>query len=185
MTYLALVCGFFVLVAGIGWQLRSEDGPALDFTLIDHNGVERSAADWRGRPVLVFFGFTHCARVCPTTLGRLTRALDKLADPPALLLVTVDPERDSPAQLARYVAQYPHPMTGLTGEPGDLAALASELKVFVRSVQETEQINHSAHVYLFDRDSRLVDWMHVGADPGAVAAEIAAAIGEGATRWNS
>jgi protein SCO1/2 len=98
--------------------------PAADFRLTDHTGADAALSDFHGTPVLLFFGFTNCPDVCPLTLQRLDRILQSVdADTTAVrvLLVTVDPERDTPEQLARYVSRFGGYVTGLTGDSATLA----------------------------------------------------------------
>lgn len=113
-------------VAGFHGTAFAEAGPAPAFTLTDHTGGARSLADFSGRPVLLFFGFTHCPDVCPLALQRLVRARESLGRRGRdieILLVTVDPARDSPAVLADYVARFGPGVTGLTAETPTLEAV--------------------------------------------------------------
>jgi protein SCO1/2 len=99
--------------------------PAADFRLVDPNGRVVTLADYRGRPVLVFFGYTRCTDFCPLTLDRLSRAVAELgpkAGGARILLVTVDPANDTPAALKRYVSRFGGRVEGLTGDADALAA---------------------------------------------------------------
>jgi protein SCO1 len=103
-----------------------EPEPAPTFELVNHLGEPESLSDHEGRVVLLFFGFTHCPDVCPLTLARLSRMLEQMGswgEDVQVLLVTVDPERDTPQVLARYVAAFGDRVTGLTGEPAALEEL--------------------------------------------------------------
>ncbi|UUZ63195.1 SCO family protein [Polaromonas sp. P1-6] len=104
-----------------------------DFHLTGHNGQPRSLADFRGKVVMLFFGFTHCPDVCPTTMAGMARVVDKLGPDGQRvqgLFVTVDPERDTPQALARYVTGFHPSFLGLYGDEGGTAALAKEFKIF-------------------------------------------------------
>lgn len=110
-----------------------ESDVAPDFELVNHRGEPESLASHRGNVVLLFFGFTHCPDVCPLTLARLSNAVEGLGTRGGevrILLITVDPERDSPAALADYVARFGPAVTGLTGEPGVLESIRSAYGVF-------------------------------------------------------
>ena len=98
--------------------------PAASFALVDHEGRPATLESYRGEPVLLFFGFTHCPDVCPLTLDRLARAVERAGRPARdtrILLVTVDPARDTPAALAAYVARFGPRVVGLTGDSAALA----------------------------------------------------------------
>lgn len=98
--------------------------PAADFTLTDHTGAQLRLSDLRGTPVLLFFGYTHCPDVCPLTLATLRRSLEAVDAGPEdvrVLLVSVDPERDTPEVLARYVARFGPWVSGLTGTADTLS----------------------------------------------------------------
>jgi len=113
---------------------------APEFTLTDHEGQLRSLSDHRGETVLLFFGFARCPDVCPLTLARLERALDELggrADRARVLLVSVDPEHDTPAVLADYVARFGPRVVGLTGDEELLAAIRREYGVYAESFPST------------------------------------------------
>jgi len=120
--------------------------PAPEFSLVDHHGEARSLSDHRGETVLLFFGFARCPDVCPLTLERLRRALDGMggaADHARVLLVTVDPEHDTPAVLAEYAAQFGDRVIALTGDPEELAAVRRAYGVYAESVPSSAV--HSDH----------------------------------------
>lgn len=107
--------------------------PAADFRLVDQTGRAVTLASYRGRPVLVFFGYTTCADFCPLTLDRLSRAVRELGEKAGaqVLLVTVDPARDTPSVLARYVARFGGRVAGLTGDTAALAAAWRGYSVYI------------------------------------------------------
>jgi protein SCO1/2 len=131
-----------------------------DFQLEDVNGHVFTQQDLAGAPTLVFFGFTHCPDVCPTTLVKLAQikqqaALAKLR----VLFVTVDPRRDTPQALAQYVHAFDPQFEGLTGEPGAIGALAKRFGVAVNRVElpgGDYTMDHSAVVFLLNADAQAV-----------------------------
>lgn len=132
------------------------------FTLVDHTGKRRSLADFRGQVVVMFFGFTHCPDVCPTTLAELANAVKKLGpegEKVQVLLVTVDPERDTPELLAKYVTAFNPKFLALRGNAEETARVAKEFKVIYQKVAgprpENYSMDHSAGSYIFDRQGYL------------------------------
>lgn len=115
--------------------------PAPDFALVDQHGDERSLADFRGQWVTLFFGFTHCPDVCPTTLANLTGALEALGDDAERIsgvLVTVDPERDTPERLREYLDAFHPSLVGLTGEPGEIEEVAAAYGIHAERAREDD-----------------------------------------------
>lgn len=142
------------------WGQALIGGP---FTLTDHTGKRVTDADFRGRYMLVFFGFTYCPDVCPSTLQVVSQALDKLgprAERFVPILITVDPERDTPEQLALYVQSFHPRLLGLTGTPAEIDAVLSAYRVRgVRKRVDAKStagytIDHPAQVYVMDPDGR-------------------------------
>ena len=144
-------------------QSNGNVGPT--FELIDQNGKPFSGAALAGRPYAIFFGFTHCPDVCPTTLMTISNTLRRLSAPAehlSILFVSVDPERDTPEALRQYLATFDARIIGLTGTEAQIAAAAKGWKVFHNKILEddgTYTIVHSAYVYLMDRTNRLVGTM--------------------------
>jgi protein SCO1/2 len=133
--------------------------PALDFSLTRAgDGKAVGAGDYRGRVVLLYFGYTHCPDVCPTTLANLSEVLDKLgsrAGDVRVLFVTVDPARDTPALLAGYVKSFAPQVDGLRGTPDQLAALARRYRVaYAVTAGPPYEVMHSNAVFVFDRTGR-------------------------------
>jgi protein SCO1/2 len=130
------------------------------FTLTDHTGKRVTDQDFRGRFMLVFFGFTFCPDVCPTALQVMSEALDKLgpkAERFIPVLITVDPERDSPAQLASYVKSFHPRLVGLTGSPAEIEAVTKAYRVYVKKVPDPKStagytLDHSAIIYVMGPD---------------------------------
>nr|WP_170245852.1 SCO family protein [Methylobacterium gnaphalii] len=138
------------------WNREPVGGP---FALVDHQGHARTEADFHGKLLLVYFGFTSCPDVCPTDLQEIARALTLLGaqgDQIQPLFITLDPERDTGAQLAEYVANFDPRVVGLTGSPQAVRAAADAYKVFYEKVAlagSDYTIDHSAFIYLMDRSS--------------------------------
>ena len=131
------------------------------FDLVDHTGQRRTDADFRGKLVLIYFGFTRCPDACPTELLAISLALDKLGratDAVQPLFITVDPERDTPAVLADYVASFHPRLVGLTGEPAAIKTLAHAYKTFfARSAGGSAgnySIDHTGFIYVVGPDGR-------------------------------
>lgn len=142
--------------------------PGGPFRLTDQTGATLSDADLKGRPFAVFFGFTHCPEICPTTLWEMSQALAALGpdgDRLRVLFVTVDPERDRPEMLREYLQSFDHRITGLTGTPEEIAAVAKSYRVYWRKVPTTDgdyTMDHSAMVYLMDAEGRFHDVIAYG-----------------------
>lgn len=133
-----------------------------DFTLTDHTGKTRTLADFRGKVLVVFFGYTHCPDVCPTTLADLKIAKEQLGRDGARLqvvFVTVDPERDTRELLANYVPAFDPSFLGLYGDVAGTARVAKEFKVFYQKVPgktpASYTVDHTAGSYVFDSQGRL------------------------------
>ncbi len=135
---------------------------AKGFSLTDHHGQKRSLDDFRGKVVLVFFGFTHCPDVCPTTLSEMAGIMKSLG-PDAhrlqVLFITLDPARDTPALLADFVPAFDPSFIGLTGDQASIDAVAKDFKVFAQKVPgkdgQSYTIDHTAGSYVFDRHGRI------------------------------
>jgi protein SCO1/2 len=144
---------------------------APEFTLRGSDGADVSLARFRGKVVLMSFGFANCAAVCPVTLGTLAearRGLGPLADAVQVVFVTVDPERDDAAQLKAYLASFDPTFVGATGTPAALAAMRKDYGVTARK-QVTGNgyvMDHSSSIWLIDRAGRLRAQMPYGHAPG-------------------
>ena len=134
--------------------------PVENFTLTDEAGQPFTLAQLQGQPTLVFFGFTHCPDVCPTTLAKLAQVAKAAAVPGLrVLLVTVDPARDKPEQLLQYVHAFDHQFRGATGEQAQIEHLAREFGVAIARVDlggGEYTMDHSAAVFLLDAQARRV-----------------------------
>ena len=135
---------------------------AEDFALTDHNGVPRNLASFKGKVVLVFFGYTQCPDVCPTTMAELAgvmKELGPLADKLQVLFITVDPERDTQQLLAEYVPAFDKRFLGLRGDAAATAKVAKEFKVFYAKVPGKQpgsySMDHTAGSYVFDKEGKV------------------------------
>jgi protein SCO1 len=149
------------------------------FALVDQTGKPVTEADVAGRPYLVFFGFTHCPDVCPTTLFQLSESLNALggkADRLRVLFITVDPERDTPASLKEYLSSFDPRITGLTGSRADVDAAVRTFRAFARKVPTKDgdyTMEHSAYVYLMDGRNRLIGTVNLSRAPEEAAKDLA------------
>ncbi|WP_426700336.1 SCO family protein [Rhodanobacter sp. Col0626] len=135
--------------------------PDLDFKLTDDNGKAVTGADYRGKVVLLYFGYTHCPDVCPLTLAHLhvvMQRLGPLADGARILFVSVDPARDTPAVMHAYVNAFDAHAVGLVGSAHAVEALSKRYRsAFTREPSSADgayEVSHSSAIYLFDRDGK-------------------------------
>jgi protein SCO1/2 len=160
-------------LASIGTPLIG--GP---FTLLDTEGKRVSDQDFRGKFMLVFFGYTNCPDVCPAELQIISEALEKLgpdAGKVAPIFITVDPLRDTPQILSAYVKNFGPRVTGLTGTPDDIASVAKAYRVFFRKAKASPNdpdytVDHSAFTYLMDQQGKYLSHFTFGTTPDAMAA---------------
>lgn len=150
-----------------------------DFRLTDQTGKVRMLSDFRGKVVAIFFGYTHCPDVCPTTLSDFAMAMKLLGKDAAkvqVIFVTVDPERDTRAVLAQYVPAFNPSFLGMYASPQDTAALAKSFKVFYQKQPPDAHggyaVDHSAGTYVYDPQGRLRLYMAYGQGPKAIAHDI-------------
>lgn len=153
-------------------------GAALD--LADHTGRRRRMADFRGKAVVVFFGYTMCPDVCPTSLMMLKEALAQLgtdADRVQVLFVSVDPARDTPQQLAGYVTAFDPRFLGMSGSEEEIARVAKAFKVFYEKKGDIASgrytMDHTAGCFIFDTEGRTRLFARHGETPARVAADLA------------
>ncbi len=196
---LVFFLGLSVLAAGVGgWLLSQRAGPAVSITgpttsqgtalvggpfeLVDQDGEPRSAADFRGRYMLVYFGYTYCPDICPTSLLSMTQALDLLAetDPEAArkvapVFITVDPERDTVETMAAYASSFHEDLVALTGTAEQIAGAAKAYRVFYAKYDDAGGdylMDHTSLIYLMGPDGAYLS--HFGHT--AQAEEIAAGL---------
>ena len=158
---------------------------AKDFQLPDHTGVVRSLKDFRGKLVVLFFGYTQCPDVCPTTMTELAQAKKALGadgDKVQGIFVTVDPERDTPEVLKGYMANFDPTFIALRGTPDQLAAMAKDFKVYYKKVDgkspTTYTMDHSAASYVYDTQGRLRLYTRYGSGAQALASDLKLLLGQ-------
>jgi protein SCO1/2 len=149
------------------------------FALTDQNGKPITDADFKGKPFLVFFGYTHCPDVCPTALfdiSEVMRALGPDADRTAALFVSVDPDRDTPAVLKDYLSSFDPHLRAATGDQAALDKIEKAYRVYAKKVPTGKDgdysMDHSAIVYLMDKDGRFVAPFRLDRKPQESAAEL-------------
>jgi protein SCO1/2 len=190
-TLISMACFAVALGAGSFLTACSENKPqfkaidvtgadyAKDFHLTDQNGQPRSLQDFRGKLVVMFFGYTQCPDVCPTTMAELAEAR-KLMGPDGekvqVVFVTIDPERDTSQVLKSYMANFDPSFLALRGTPEQLATMAKEFKVYYKKVQgETPSsytMDHSAASYVYDTQGRLRLYTRYGTGPQALVSDL-------------
>jgi protein SCO1/2 len=161
-----IICSLALLAACDGGQpqFKSTDitgapyGHTLELT--DHTGKPRRLEDFRGKAVVLFFGFTHCPDICPTTLADIAAAVKSLgpdAERVQVLMVSVDPERDTPGALAKYVTAFDPRFLGLRGDLSATQKVAKEFKIYFEKRKQggSYTVDHSAQSYVIDPQGRL------------------------------
>lgn len=166
----------------IGWDALHSDRPSIGgpFALTDQNGRTITSDSLKGKPTLIYFGFTYCPDVCPTALLLMETALDKLGPDTAkkvnLVFITIDPERDTPKLLKGYVENFGPTFIGLTGSPQQIADVARAYRVYYQKAPGKEGapylMDHSSIVYLLDRNGRFVTHFTHEAKAEAIAASV-------------
>jgi protein SCO1 len=180
LTSLVLVAVTLAGCSGSGPSFKNTDVTGAsygrDFSLIDHTGKARTLADFRGKAVVMFFGYTHCPDVCPTTLAELKVVKEQLGEDGKrlqVLFVTVDPERDTRELLANYVPAFDPSFLGLYGDTAATAQVAKEFKVFYQKAPGktpgSYTVDHTAGSYVFDPQGRLRLFVRFGNVPNLVA----------------
>jgi len=156
-------------------QTAAIGGP---FSLTDQNGRSVTDLDFKGKPFLVFFGFTHCAEICPTTLFEISEILRKLGpdgDRIRGVFITVDPERDTPQALKEYLSSFDSRLSALTGDPAAIAAVAKAYRVYYKKIPLDDggyNMDHTAIIYLMDKEGRFVSPFSLKRTPEAAAADL-------------
>lgn len=154
------------LMDAVMWNKEPVGGP---FTLVDHDGQKRTSAEFRGKLLLIYFGFTFCSDICPIDLQSIAGALDKLGSAGEAvqpLFITVDPEKDTPAQLKGYVGLFHPRMIGLTGSAKDIRNVALAYKVYYAKTAPTNAadrgIDHTGFTFLLGRDGEYLGFFPPG-----------------------
>ncbi len=175
------------LIGRLWWLAGTQDTPPAalaaaiggPFRMTDHNGRAVTDADFRGRPMIVYFGYTYCPDVCPTGLQTLAAALDLLGGDAARVwpvFVTVDPERDTVAQMKDYVAAFHPRLIGLTGTIEQVRDIARAYRVYFRKVTPEGStdylVDHSSAFYVMGKDGAFASHLTHQATPEAIAARL-------------
>ena len=147
------------------------------FALQDGNGKTVSNLTLKGRPFLVYFGYTHCPDVCPTELAHISEILDKMGKKPIpALFITVDPDRDTPKIMQDYVSSFNPAIVGLSGTPQEVAATEKTFRVFARKGEKQPDgdysMDHSSVVYLMDKNGAFIEAFNVERPPADAAKEL-------------
>jgi cytochrome oxidase Cu insertion factor (SCO1/SenC/PrrC family) len=187
-----VVGGAIALLAAGGWALESwlaEPGPSQgkallesEFSLVDHTGNPVTDEDFGGKWQLIFFGFTSCPDVCPTTLIEVSAVLEELGDDAEQitpLFISVDPERDTPEVMAEYVANFDPRIVGLTGSPEQIKQAAQAFRAYYAKVKQEDAsdgytMDHSAFLYLMDPEGEYATHFSPSDAPATVADKIRA-----------
>ena len=182
----AIAAFVVVLAVGVGvWFAMSQQaggaaGIGGPFTLEDGHGKSVTDQDFRGRYLLVYFGYTFCPDVCPTTLNQMAAAFDKLgpkANKLQALFITVDPQRDTPKVVQQYAAAFSSHIMGLTGTPDQIARVAHEYRVYYARQENPNApggytMDHSSIIYLMGPDGRFIAPIRADQTGAAMAADI-------------
>jgi len=171
---LLLATGAYLFLSGTRPAALTVGGP---FSLIDGDGKPVTDQSWRGKYMLVYFGYTYCPDVCPTTLTNLADAMDKLgakADRVQPLFITVDPKRDTPPVVKQYAAAFGPRMIGLTGSADQIAAVAKEYRVYYAEHRtgpgpDDYSMDHSSVLYLMGPDGQFIAPLRADEDGAAMA----------------
>jgi protein SCO1/2 len=176
----SLVIGLLVMLWALGGA-RSIATPAAiggPFQLTDQAGQTVTEKQMQGRPTLIFFGFTHCPDVCPTSLFEISevlRAMGQDADRVNAYFISVDPERDTAEAMKDYLSSFDPHLKGLTGPPEDLAKVISEYRVYAKKVPLKDgdyTMDHTALVYLMDREGKFVAPFNLKRTPDEAASDL-------------
>ncbi|HSZ65121.1 MAG TPA: SCO family protein [Xanthobacteraceae bacterium] len=172
-TAILLVTGY--APSPVGQAVAAVGGP---FQLTDQSGKAVTDADMKGKPFLVFFGFTHCPDICPTTLFDMSQLMKELgpdADRTGALFITVDPDRDTPKVMKDYLSNFDAHVRGLTGDPTAINAAIRAYRVYAKKVPLENgdyTMDHTALVYLMDKNGHFVAPFDVSRTPAAEAADL-------------
>ncbi len=166
LPFASIALGVLLLAAGLVARFEgnapASSGIGGPFALTDPNGKTVTDADFKGEPTLVFFGYTHCPDICPTTLSDLSQVLNALGPDKraAALFITLDPERDTPAVLKDYLSSFDPRIVGLTGSRAAIDKVEQEYRVYAKKVPAEGgdySMDHTALVYLIDKGGNFVE----------------------------
>jgi protein SCO1 len=176
----SLVVGLLLMLGVMGGFRRATSPAAIGgpFQLTDQTGQAVTEKAMEGHPTLVFFGFTHCPDVCPTTLFEMSevlKAMGKDGDRVNAYYISVDPERDTTAAMKEYLSSFDPRLRGLTGSPEEIAKVLSEYRVYAKKVPLKDgdyTMDHTALIYLMDRDGKFVSPFNINRKPEDAASDL-------------
>jgi protein SCO1/2 len=176
----SLVVGLLIVFWAMGGVSKVAQPAAIGgpFQLTDQHGKAVTDKNLKGKPTLIFFGYTHCPDVCPTSLFEISevlRAMGKDADKVNAVFISVDPERDTPATMKDYLSSFDPHLEGLSGDPAETAKVITSYRVYAKKVPTKDgdyTMDHTALIYLMDRDGRFVSPFNMKRTPGEAAADL-------------
>ncbi|MGV7219612.1 SCO family protein [Bradyrhizobium sp. UFLA05-112] len=176
----SLVVGLLVMFWAMGGVSKVAQPAAIGgpFALTDQNGKTVTDKSLKGKPTLIFFGYTHCPDVCPTSLFEISevlRAMGKDADKVNAYFISVDPERDTPSTMKDYLSSFDPHLEGLSGDPAETTKVLTSYRVYAKKVPTKDgdyTMDHTALIYLMDRDGRFVAPFNMKRPPEEAAAEL-------------
>ena len=176
----SLVVGLLVLFWAMGGVSKVAQPAAIGgpFQLTDQAGKAFTDKDLKGKPTLIFFGYTHCPDVCPTSLFEMSevlRAMGKDADKVNAVFISVDPERDTPATMKDYLSSFDPHLEGLSGDPAETAKVITSYRVYAKKVPTKDgdyTMDHTALIYLMDRDGHFVSPFNLKRTPEEAAVDL-------------
>ncbi|MCK1393864.1 SCO family protein [Bradyrhizobium sp. 1] len=176
----SLVLGLLIVFWAMGGVSKVAQPAAIGgpFQLTDQHGAAVTDKNLKGKPTLIFFGYTHCPDVCPTSLFEISevlRAMGKDADKVNAVFISVDPERDTTATMKDYLASFDPHLEGLSGDPAETAKVITSYRVYAKKVPTKDgdyTMDHTALIYLMDRDGRFVSPFNLKRTPEEAAADL-------------
>jgi len=176
----SLVLGLLIVFWAMGGVSKVAQPAAIGgpFQLTDQNGKVITDKNLKGKPTLIFFGYTHCPDVCPTSLFEISevlRAMGKDADKVNAVFISVDPERDTQAAMKDYLSSFDPHLEGLSGDPAETAKVITSYRVYAKKVPTKDgdyTMDHTALIYLMDRDGRFVSPFNLKRTPEEAAADL-------------
>lgn len=176
----SLVVGLLIMFWAMGGISKVAQPAAIGgpFQLTDQYGKAVTDKSLKGKPTLIFFGYTHCPDVCPTSLFEISevlRVMGKDADKVNAVFISVDPERDTPATMKEYLSSFDPHLEGLSGDPAEIAKVITSYRVYAKKIPTKDgdyTMDHTALIYLMDRDGRFVSPFNLKRTPEEAAADL-------------
>ncbi|WP_375306735.1 SCO family protein [Bradyrhizobium sp. A11] len=176
----SLIVGLLIMFWAMGGISKVAQPAAIGgpFQLTDQNGKAVTDKSLKGKPTLIFFGYTHCPDVCPTSLfdiSEVLRVMGKDADKLNAVFISVDPERDTQATMKDYLSSFDPHLQGLSGDPAETAKVITSYRVYAKKIPTKDgdyTMDHTALIYLMDRDGRFVSPFNLKRTPEEAAAEL-------------